>query len=92
MTTTNPEPCCDQHGVGDHDSTEHDEHCGNDCNGVRYADGQIADDPNPEECVHCECCCECLGCVYGPRVGMPLTEEQRAPIAEVADQQAKDWR
>lgn len=22
------------------------------------------------ECVHCECCCDCLGCEYGPRNGM----------------------
>lgn len=33
------------------------------------------------ECVHCECCCDCMGCLYGPRDGMTLTEEQRAPIA-----------
>lgn len=33
------------------------------------------------ECVHCPCCCSCLGCEYGPRDGMLLTEEQRVPIA-----------
>jgi hypothetical protein len=33
------------------------------------------------DCVHCPCCCECLACEYGPRDGMPLTAEQRAPIA-----------
>lgn len=33
------------------------------------------------ECVCCECCCTCLACEYGPRDGMLLTEEQRAPIA-----------
>lgn len=34
------------------------------------------------QCVHCECCCSCLSCEYGPQNGMPLTEEQRRPIAE----------
>lgn len=33
------------------------------------------------DCVCCECCCSCLGCEYGPRNGMLLTAEQRAPIA-----------
>lgn len=33
------------------------------------------------ECHHCPCCCDCMGCLYGPRDGMLLTEEQRAPIA-----------
>lgn len=23
-----------------------------------------------DDCVHCECCCTCLGCEYGPRDGM----------------------
>jgi hypothetical protein len=36
-----------------------------------------------DDCVHCECCCACLGCEYGSRDGMPLTAEQRAPIAAV---------
>lgn len=35
------------------------------------------------QCYHCECCCTCLGCEYGPQNGMLLTEEQRAPIAAV---------
>lgn len=32
------------------------------------------------ECVHCPCCCGCMGCLYGPRDGEPLTAAQRAPI------------
>lgn len=36
------------------------------------------------ECVQCECCCESLAMLYGPPNGMLLTEEQRAPIAELA--------
>lgn len=51
-----------------------EEHCGNDCGGV-YEDGFRVDEP--DDCVHCECCCECLGCEYGPRDGMQLTPEQR---------------
>lgn len=39
-------------------------------------------DADDVECVHCDCCCSCLGCEYGPRDGMLLTAEQRAPIAE----------
>lgn len=41
-------------------------------------------DADDAECVHCDCCCQCLGCEYGPRDGMQLTAEQRAPIAELA--------
>jgi hypothetical protein len=37
------------------------------------------------DCVHCPCCCTCLGCEYGPRDGMELTEAQRAPIRAIAD-------
>lgn len=35
------------------------------------------------QCVHCECCCSCLGCEYGDRNSPPMTAEQRAPIAGV---------
>lgn len=56
-------------------------HCGNDCGGT-YGDGEFIDDP--VDCVCCECCCTCLGCEYGPRNGMPMTAEQRAPIAAMA--------
>lgn len=33
------------------------------------------------DCVHCECCCSCLGCEYGDRNSPPMTEAQRAPVA-----------
>ena len=41
------------------------------------------------ECVHCECCCDCMGCLYGPRDGVGLTAEQRAPIADFKPGDAK---
>ena len=43
---------------------------------------RCTDMDNGGDCVHCECCCLCLGCEYGPRDGMLLTDQQRAPIAE----------
>jgi hypothetical protein len=39
------------------------------------------DDDNSGDCVACECCCTPLAVEYGPRDGMLLTAEQRAPIA-----------
>lgn len=37
------------------------------------------DDVDPDDdCVHCECCCNCLGCEYGPRNGMLMFPEWRA--------------
>ena len=36
------------------------------------------------DCVCCECCCTCLACEYGPRDGLELSAEQRAPIVAVA--------
>lgn len=32
-------------------------------------------------CIHCECCCTCLGCEYGPRNGMLMWPEGNAEIA-----------
>lgn len=58
--------------------TDNELHCGNDCGGTTDEADQW--DPTDEDCVHCECCCTCLGCEYGPRDGMLLTEEQRAHI------------
>lgn len=43
---------------------------------------QPCGDDEVGDCVCCECCCSCLGCEYGPRDGMPLTDEQRAPAVE----------
>jgi hypothetical protein len=34
------------------------------------------------DCVCCPCCCQCLGCEYGPRDGMLLTAEQRVGVVE----------
>jgi len=41
----------------------HDDRCGG------YYTG-CTDEPDDEYCVHCECCCTCLGCEYGPRDGL----------------------
>ena len=53
-------------------------HCHGECENT-YEDGELIDEG--EECAHCECCCECLGCLYAPKESVPLTPEQRAPIA-----------
>lgn len=62
---------------------DYDEHCHGEC-GSTYDEesGEVIDDG--VDCAHCECCCACLGCEYGPRDGLALTAEQRAPIAAVA--------
>lgn len=42
-----------------------------------WCDGDEGDD-----CVHCECCCTCLGCEYGPRDGMLMYPDGPAPWLE----------
>ena len=49
-------------------------HCGNDCGGTTDEAGQW--DPGDDDCAHCECCCQCLGCEYGPRNSLLMTPEQ----------------
>jgi hypothetical protein len=59
-----------------------EEHCGNNCGGV-YEDGERIEEP--DDCVCCECCCDCLACIYAPQDGMLLTPEQRAGIGAGLD-------
>lgn len=56
--------------------TDDREHCFN-CGGTY--DQETGDHLDDGECVCCECCCECMACLYGPRDGVGLTEAQRAP-------------
>jgi hypothetical protein len=66
--------------------TDGREHCAR-CKPTRDAwTGHQEDDV---ECVHCECCCECLGCEYGPRDGLGMTDEQRAGARAIADNGAR---
>ncbi len=55
----------------------HDSECGG-----YYDDCAYEDDD--DYCTHCECCCTCLGCEYGPRDGLLLnpqpTEDGRVRI------------
>lgn len=61
----------------------YEEHCHGECRSVVDDEtGEVLDDGI--DCAHCECCCSCLGCEYGPGDGMQLTAEQRAPIAALA--------
>jgi hypothetical protein len=66
-----------------HDSTQHCRPGGYDDEAQRQT--PCSDVDNGGECVHCGCCCECLGCEYGPRNGMGMTEEQRAGAAAIAE-------
>lgn len=59
-------------------------HCSGACGGtVDSETGERNDDEG--DCRHCECCCECLGCEYGPRNGLGMTDEQRAPALAIAE-------
>ena len=51
----------------DADYGDESDHCGNDCGGI-YANDGTGHRDEPEECVHCECCCTCTSCEYA-RVG-----------------------
>lgn len=54
-----------------------------------YADGDsecsAGDCGDEDDCVHCECCCSCLGCEYGPRDSVLMTPEQMAPLGVTGD-------
>lgn len=46
--------------------------------------GWDCDDVANDDCVHCDCCCTCLGCEYGPRDGMLMYPDGPAPwLAEM---------
>ncbi|HET8763030.1 MAG TPA: hypothetical protein VFM12_06405 [Gemmatimonadales bacterium] len=58
---------------------DYGEHCYGECKSVYDEEsGEMIDDGI--DCAHCECCCSCLACEYGPRDGMLLTDQQRANI------------
>lgn len=46
--------------------TEHCVQCAPD-----YDEETGEDDDTGIWCVHCECCCDCLACLYGPRNEVP---------------------
>lgn len=59
----------------DYDNTDvhcnhhrHDERC--------EAWAGLCDDNANDDCVHCDCCCTCLGCEYGPQDGMLMFPER----------------
>ncbi len=67
-------------GAGEHcDHHQHNSVCGWD-DGYGDCDAAASDD-----CVHCPCCCTCLGCEYGPQDGMLLTPTQRERIGAPRD-------
>ncbi len=50
------------------------------CNHHRHGSGceswaGLCDLNEEDDCVHCQCCCTCLGCEYGPRDGMLMFPE-----------------
>jgi hypothetical protein len=60
--------------MGDFDNDDGEAHCDHaPPDWYEDVDGEYDD-----FCVHCECCCTCLGCQYGPQDGMlmfPQTAE-----------------
>lgn len=62
---------------------DEDDHCGDMCTG-RYDEDGNWDEPDGE-CVHCECCCDCLGCVYAPQDGMLMFPDRAADAPAVAE-------
>jgi hypothetical protein len=50
-----------------------EEHCHHHtCDTEERDDCAAGDCYDEDECVHCDCCCTCLGCEYGPKDGMLL--------------------
>jgi hypothetical protein len=52
------------------------EHCGGKCTGDYNEIGEWDPDYADGLCVHCECCCTCLGCEYGPHDGMLMNASE----------------
>lgn len=51
-----------------------DVHCQHAVSHLEYDGWENGDDD--DFCVHCDCCCTCLGCEYGPRDGMLMNPDQ----------------
>lgn len=43
-----------------------------------------------DDCIHCDCCCTCLSCEYGPRDGMLMWPDGNAEIAGWGDGGTRD--
>jgi len=91
-------PCCDEHGHACAEPNrypcctvcpEWSNHCQH--RAPTYDEYDELHDPAEDYCVHCECCCTCLGCEYGPQDGLAAAEsatpEQAAALAELRDSQ-----
>jgi hypothetical protein len=87
---------CDECKVDLSQVDEHDEGCSTGALEHCYHRAQTYDerdelhDPAEDYCVHCECCCTCLGCEYGPQDGLVAAEsatpEQAAGLAEMREE------
>lgn len=55
------------------------------CDHAPWSWDEQEDGEYDDYCVHCDCCCTCLGCEYGPRDGMlmfprPVIDEEFPPL------------
>lgn len=70
------------------DEIEEGEHCYHPTRGSDTGDWDD-DFDDDADCVHCECCCTCLGCEYGPRDGQLMSAY---PPEQPATDQAQQRR
>jgi hypothetical protein len=55
------------------------EHCHGECE-VIYDPETFEVIDEGDDCAHCDCCCPCLGCLYGPPDGMLLHPDPLPPV------------
>jgi hypothetical protein len=72
------EEAANQAELEEQDHCIHHQH--NDRCGGEYGD---CDDAASDDCIHCRCCCTCLGCEYGPQDGMLMFPQGNPEIEKL---------
>lgn len=84
MTSPEVEPDLNAGWEDDHcQHHQHDDRCGG------YYD-MCESGPDDDYCCHCDCCCTCLGCEYGPRDGMVMFPNGNPEIEAMAQPPAQE--